>query len=129
MKESEVGSRPSPDDLPPIELIPEFGSDLLRTLILLVVLLVGAIVVLWAIRRFIRRDATRGGKGLIRVLEVRRFEAGRALYVVETDNHRLLLGVGEGGWSKLARLGDPTSTFDPDTSADGTAPEGPLGED
>ncbi len=126
MTPSGADKPPVDPSLPPIEVLPELGDGLLRSLGLLVVLLLGAIIVLWAIRRFLNHRGSGVGAGLIRVIEVRRLEAGRALYVVEADNQRLLLGVGESGWTKLARLGEPVSDFELGSPSEGSTSDGDL---
>jgi flagellar biogenesis protein FliO len=114
-----------PIDVPPLEILPDLGDGLLRTMGLLAILLFGAVVALWLVRRYANRRFGGRGHGLIQVIEVRRLEAGRALYVVEVDDQRLLLGVGEAGWSKLARLGGPMASFD----AHRGEPEPPTDDD
>ncbi|MCA9298530.1 MAG: flagellar biosynthetic protein FliO [Phycisphaerales bacterium] len=92
--------------------LPGLWGSLLRLLGVTALLLVLAVGVLYGLRRWSRRTDRLGSSAAIRVVGVRRVEPGKTLYIVEVDKERLLLGATEGGWSRLAKLGEPgTSEF------------------
>jgi flagellar biogenesis protein FliO len=79
-----------------------YGSYLVQTFITLVVVCALAFVVLWGARRLGIGRAT----GSVKLVGHLPLDARRAIYLVKVGTHVFVVGVAEGGMTKLGELPD-----------------------
>jgi len=79
-----------------------YGSYLLQTFITLVVVCVLAFAILWGARRL----GVGRASGSVRLVGHLPLDTRRAIYLVKVGSHVFVVGVAEGGMTKLGELGE-----------------------